>query len=91
MPIKSQWHIHLPLEVQSNFGAAPISRSSAVEWMDLVIDQLGAEHKKASEDPAGSKVDDRAVLGNESTGGSDLVEMSEHDRIHVGEHDPPRA
>src|SRR6266436_5307122 len=43
--------------------------------MDLVIDQLGAEHKKASEDPAGSKVDDRAVLGHESASGSDLVEM----------------
>ena len=41
--------------------------------------------------PLSSKVDDRAVLGNESAGGSDLVEMSEHDRIHVGEHDPPRA
>jgi hypothetical protein len=59
--------------------------------MDLVIDQLRAEHKKASEDAAGSKVDDRAVLGNESTRGSDLVEMNEHDRIHVGKHDPPRA
>ena len=56
-----------------------------------MIDQLGAEHKKASQDAAGSKVDDRAVLGNESTRGSDLVEMSEHDRIHVGKHDPPRA
>src|SRR5262249_60967747 len=32
--------------------------------MDLVLDQFGAEHKKASEDAAGSKVDDRAVLGN---------------------------
>src|SRR5215471_16920289 len=53
--------------------------------------EFGAEHKKASEDAAGSKVDDRAVLGNESTRGSDLVEMSEHDRIHVGKHDPPRA
>jgi len=41
--------------------------------------------------PLSSKVDDRAVLGNESAGGPDLVEMSEHDRIHVGEHDPPRA
>ena len=37
--------------------------------MDLVIDQFGAEHKKASEDPAGSKVDDRAVLGHESASG----------------------
>ena len=45
--------------------------------MDLVIDQLGAEHKKASEDAVGSKVDDRAVLGNESTRGPNLVEMSE--------------
>jgi len=50
--------------------------------MDLGIDQLSAEHKKASEDAAGSKVDDRAVLGNESTRGSDLVEMGEHLRIH---------
>ena len=41
--------------------------------------------------PLSSKVDDRAVLGNESAGGPDLVEMSEHNRIHVGEHDPPRA
>jgi hypothetical protein len=39
----------------------------------------------------GSKLDDRAVLGHESAGGSDLVEMGEHDRIHVSEHDPPRA
>ena len=59
--------------------------------MDLVIYQPGAKHKKASEDPAGSKVDDRAVLGHESASGSDLVEMGKHDRIHVGEHDPPRA
>ena len=56
-----------------------------------LLDQLGAEHKKASEDATGSKVDDRAVLGHESTRGSDLVEMNEHDRVHVGKHDPSRA
>jgi hypothetical protein len=39
----------------------------------------------------GSKLDDRAVLDHESAGGSDLVEMGEHDRIHVSEHDPPRV
>src|SRR5262249_27449470 len=38
-----------------------------------------------------SELDDRAVLSNESAGGSDLVEMGEHNRVHVGEHDPPRT
>jgi hypothetical protein len=39
VPTKSQWHIHLPLEVQSNFGAAPISRSSAVfKSFDDIVD-----------------------------------------------------
>ena len=32
-----------------------------------------------------------APSSNESTRGSELVEMNEHDRIHVGKHDPPRA
>ena len=55
--------------------------------------QNGASSSSAAgpEDAAGSKVDDRAVLGNESTRGPDLIKMSEHDRIHVGKHDPPRA
>jgi hypothetical protein len=65
------------------------ARTRPARW-DETDDQLGAEDKKASEDAAGSKVDDRAVLGSESARGSDLVEMSEHDRIHVGKHDPPR-
>src|SRR3954451_315484 len=40
---------------------------------------------------ARSKLDHRAVLGNEHAGGADLVEMGEHERAHVGQHDPARA
>src|SRR4029453_17361484 len=38
-----------------------------------------------------SNLDHRPVLGNQHARGSDFVEMGEHVRIHVGEHDPPRA
>ena len=36
-----------------------------------------------------SKLDHRAVLRNERAGSPDLVEMGEHERIHMGQHDPP--
>ena len=36
-----------------------------------------------------SKLDHRAVLRNEYAGSPDLVEMGKHERIHMGQHDPP--
>ena len=38
-----------------------------------------------------SKFEYRAVLGNEHAGGAGLVEMGEHERAHVGQHDPAGA
>ncbi len=38
-----------------------------------------------------SYLDHRAVLGGQHAGSSDLVEVREHDRIHMSQHDPART